>query len=539
MLKKLSFKAFICCLFFLILCQLNAQTNLDFSSYEFLPEENINDIREYKDINLNYANIYIKSNVEDANVYLNNVLQGQVPLLIEKLNPGIYYLSIKEDGYETRNFHIRIKSGKVYSYYVNMEKEEGLVSLYGLKPESRIFVDNYLVSGFDFNVDVGYHVIKVLTFGYKDFSKEIYIRNKEHLELYVKQEIADFNIISFTQNKESINPLYDSGLGRITYKINVTANSKKLGDFFVFDENNNLVYSKKLNYFNSWIQEVIWNGKNQSQEILPDGNYKIVVSIDDIVKTVNTKIDSKLFYNLLDISNGGSCIGNTLTAIKMPKGTSFINFVVSPIFKIEENPFYSVPFGLSFSYSINEWLEFASSFKIYPCLEKTPLNIGFGLKFNNKYKDFCYGFGLNYGYTTKPVFFPYGIAINNGLSCNANFGIQKINYYLGFSSEFIFGSNSGILIEKNNTFKNGICALFQQNQNIAYKLFINLHSSFGTFANNIQTDSTSWLRGLDTGFGISFLIPKSILVLNTKINSILYFNQKCYTNFETGFSLIL
>ena len=57
----------------------------------YLKADSIYELKEKK------SNVLIKSNVQNANVYLNNILQGQAPLSLNNLSSGIYLLSVKKN----------------------------------------------------------------------------------------------------------------------------------------------------------------------------------------------------------------------------------------------------------------------------------------------------------------------------------------------------------------------------------------------------------------------------------------------------------
>ena len=72
----------------------------------YLKADSIYELKEKR------SNVLIRANVQNANVYLNNILQGQAPLSLNNLSSGVYLLSVKKAGYTTEEFYIRVREGK-------------------------------------------------------------------------------------------------------------------------------------------------------------------------------------------------------------------------------------------------------------------------------------------------------------------------------------------------------------------------------------------------------------------------------------------
>ena len=73
-----------------------SQTEELVQSVQYLKADSVYSLKQEE------SKILIKSNVPNANVYLNNILQGQAPLSLNNLSSGVYLVSVQKDGYITQ-----------------------------------------------------------------------------------------------------------------------------------------------------------------------------------------------------------------------------------------------------------------------------------------------------------------------------------------------------------------------------------------------------------------------------------------------------
>ena len=510
-----------------------SQTEELVQSVQYLKADSVYSLKQEE------SKILIKSNVPNANVYLNNILQGQAPLSLNNLSSGVYLVSVQKDGYITQEYYIRVQEGKSYTYYFELKKNVGYVDVRDAPIGSIIYVDYRKISDTSFEVEVGWHIIKVRAFGYEDFYSRIYVRRKSHNTVRVTLEKADFNITNFSVSKRRFNPLYDGAVSNCDFDIYVTANSQERGSFEIKDEFGNVVFSTTLGYFDTWLQKIKWSGTDNYGQLLPQGNYFATVSIDGISKSVVVAIDYSLVYQLINTNSLGTSIGTTSTAFVMPDSTVVFDFSVEPIFDLTSS-FYGTPIDFGFVTSLTESAEFSGRIKFFAGMEDTPILINFATKFSKKINSFCGALGIKYGFCTDPIFAPYGYSYGSGLGFTGAIGIQGFDYYLGCASEYVIGSKTGNLSEGGNTWKNGIALLFQPNQNVSLKCWANLHSIFNYTDENVPDEKYSnWTKCMDSGIGLSFFVPRTFVIINTKLSHIFYFGENSYLSGSVGLSFMM
>src|SRR6218665_895461 len=78
------------------------------------------------------GNVYITSDPADANVYINDVLKGATPLMLNKMPAGVYQLSLKKTGFETVSKNIEVREGKAAAINETLraDKEEASAGRY-------------------------------------------------------------------------------------------------------------------------------------------------------------------------------------------------------------------------------------------------------------------------------------------------------------------------------------------------------------------------------------------------------------------------
>ena len=155
------------------------------------------------------------------------------------------------------------------------------------------------MSDYRFEVETGWHSVKVRAFGYKDFSTDIYVKRRSFNSIPVELEKAKFEITSFSTSKQKFNPFYKGTIGECEFDISVTTDSQEFGFFEITTINGEVVFSRQLNHFSSWTQTIHWNGRSDDGQLLPPGIYVATVTIDGITKKYQQLLIILWFINWL------------------------------------------------------------------------------------------------------------------------------------------------------------------------------------------------------------------------------------------------
>ena len=150
----------------------NSETDI-FSSIFDLP----NELKAEKKVQIERgaSKITVKSNVDNASVFLNGTFEGNTPLTLNNLPEGRYRLKVEKNGWKTANYIINIRSGEDRTFYVELKKYEGRVSFECEQENCLVFIDGSLIDSKTVMVEEGNHNVKIKKFGYEPEIFSIYV----------------------------------------------------------------------------------------------------------------------------------------------------------------------------------------------------------------------------------------------------------------------------------------------------------------------------------------------------------------------------
>ena len=342
-----------------------------------------------------------------ARVYIDGIDRGNTPLFLEDARAGSYDVRLEKDGYVTRRISVSVRSGSRMEISLELRAAMGRITLniqsgpdspsaelLPLIPE--VFVDGHLYSSRTsayqdhpyhayaqqgLELPVGFRTIRVRAFGWEDYSVTLYIEEESNRELSVEMKAAALNIGSAGLSRRIINPLNPGTLGATTLYFEVS--SPGLGYFTVFSPQNQAVYTQTLGPFETWYQSAVWNGRNATGEMLPDGIYTLVIRAislhgdesPGIEKTLirEVEIDSAGVITPLALSSGKSGLLFSALPALLPKGSFQVegslmagNFL-NPLLALESTGAWnSLPFAFAFRVSPLNVLELCVSVNVLP-----------------------------------------------------------------------------------------------------------------------------------------------------------------------------
>lgn len=382
--------------------------------------------------------VFIKTDVPAVEVYINGIFQGTTDLEICDVLPGLYNLDLVKSGYEKYSCVISVKSGYSLEYSFIMEKVYGELSVLNVPNEALVTVGSSVSSSktssdkdfvdYVLKVEPGEYELKIEKFGYEKYSEWIQIEANKTTEISVDLEESPFVLSNFACNKTSFNPDYSGHLGCCTCSFSVTAHGT--AKVIITDDAGREVWSKQFLHFTSWGQTFDWNGRDSSNNKLPDGIYCISITADGAFEKVYVSLDSTISYPLVSANKTGAGIGNVpviLTEkkniimpylqggiVKSENGTSSMYGVLSAGFLSDfANHFELNVLGTAFpGLEGSNRIDLAAAFKIYGC---TPITIG----------TICYGGEIGYKYQNGHL-----------LDAGAIFGVDFSKLYAGVSYEY-------------------------------------------------------------------------------------------------------
>lgn len=500
------------------------QTHMSTMPKDIWPEKRTDMLNENTEI-------LIRSNVQNASVFLNGIYQGRTPLTINNLVPGIYDLVLEKEGYTSQYFFLNVYRGQQLTYYIQLEKSIGWISIYDAPPQSSYYVDGELQYTMPLEVATGFHTITVKNFGYNDVSTSINIEPYSHTSLSVSMTKAQFNVSDIKTTRTRFNPTYSNAFGKAEFSFSVTAPGD--GIFTVTDAYGNTVHSQHLD-FTTWSQYVSWDGLDSDGNVLPDGEYTATVTADGITKHSTVYIDRRLAFVPCDFTPGGSGIGPIAGAFMLPEKTFFLAANVTPTFYTSDNPFAAVPIAVSFGFTPLSWLEISARANIHVAMPQIPTSITIATKLIKTFSinmntNFSVGALIRWGMFTgfRPAFTSSGIDTGTGLSGGVTAAFSTNNFYAGISSEYTFGAATGNLSIKDSVWRNGISFQIRPTYRTAIQAWCALNSAFNIYDAETQTasDKNNWANAIDTGISTSIFINNTTFMLNAGAHASIFFKD--------------
>src|SRR5574344_261555 len=220
------------------------------------------------DIAEEHTQITIRCSTRNASVYLNGEYQGVTTLTINDLKPGRYMLRVEKEGYDPKEFLISVRSAQAQTWYVDLQKNTGIVT-FTVQPEgSLIYVDGNSVSGSAAEVEEGSHTVLGRTFGCVDEKRTILVFRRTVQNVSVSLEPAVFAISDLEAEKKSFNPQNPGSLGTCTFSFSVTAHGS--GTLSIKNDSGTEVCSFVFPDFTTWIQKASWNGTDSTGRFVSD-----------------------------------------------------------------------------------------------------------------------------------------------------------------------------------------------------------------------------------------------------------------------------
>ena len=236
--------------------------------------------------------LVINTNPANVTVFIDGVERGKTPVVFRNMTNGIYRIRLTKDGYKERVFNVTLHNTSRLIASIKMEENKGTAQItVHRSPDSPrelplnpyIFVsssgnassipsqDNTAL----INLPVGFHYIRVRAFGWEDVSQIVTIRDNSTVTADIYLKPAQFKLVNVTQSRKRFNPLNSNNLGVNQYRVEVTAPGS--GSVTISNSGDETVYSAETGVFDSPVQYVTWNGRDNDGSPVPEGVYTVTI----------------------------------------------------------------------------------------------------------------------------------------------------------------------------------------------------------------------------------------------------------------------
>jgi hypothetical protein len=422
--------------------------------------------RETKDIvedtfeEVSGVGLEIYTNPSRVEVYIDGVNYGYTPLVTYP-GSGIHSIRLTLDGYSDRYFDVNIfnTSRLIVSIKMEAKRRPVMVSVYREQnsPKQLPFNPQIYANVPDGNttpvipnndnkiqlsLPIGYNTIKIRAFGWEDSNQNIYVDEyiTNVLDVYMKPAV--FRVENVFQSRKRFNPMNTGRLGITEYSFEVSAPGT--GTFTIMDADDSVVYEKKFEHFDTWVQNLTWDGRDSNGIPLPEGVYMVVLEASGTPGLIQKeekpffmamKIEINYSTLIFPLSVESGIAGLTFTPLPhaLPTGSYQINANLlfgsfhAPSVSLEDERKFLFPFNLSMRISPFNHFELTTVFNITPRLEDV---LGLGISGSVKY-NFLDGNGSN------PLAFSLG-ASYAGTNTNGEYPLSPgrgIGFYTPLSLE--------------------------------------------------------------------------------------------------------
>jgi hypothetical protein len=357
----------------------------------------------------------IDTNPSGVRVYIDGVDRGYTPLVTYP-SSGIHSIRLTLDGYNDRYFDVNLFKNSRLIVLIKMEARRKPVTLSVYReqnsPEQLPFNPQIYANVPDGTttpitpsndnktpliLPIGYNTIEIRAFGWENSFNRIYVNEHTNNVVDVYMKPAVFRVENVYQSRKRFNPMNPGSLGVTEYSFEVSAPGS--GTFTILDANESVVFEKQFEHFDTWVQNLTWDGRDSQGVPCPEGVYMVILEASPIPELVQK--EEKPFFMAMKIEINYSAIifplsvesgiaGLTFTPLPhtLPVGSYQINanllfgsFIAPSVLQEDERKFL-FPFSISMRISPFNRFELISVFNITPRMEDI---IGLGILGSVKY----------------------------------------------------------------------------------------------------------------------------------------------------------
>lgn len=221
------------------------------------------------------SGIEVSTSPSGADVYLNSGYVGTSPLLIE-VETGSYSIRVEKDGYYGDSAWISYDSPDYVTISFNLIEITGYLYTRVTPSDAEIMLDGSPKSSGVSEIPIGWHTVRIRSFGYENREMKVYIEENKTTEIEIELEKAEFKVTELSFSRKTLNPRNPGLFGTTELSFEVTTFGD--GEVFIYDADSQLVWHSEFPPFTSWRQSVVWNGRDERNILIPDGIYKAEVA---------------------------------------------------------------------------------------------------------------------------------------------------------------------------------------------------------------------------------------------------------------------
>ncbi len=221
------------------------------------------------------AELVIKSDQKATAVYLDYFKRGSAPLRLEALSPGPHLVVLRSEGYYDLSLQLNLAPNTRTTIMAYLELITGFLSVQADPSWAEVLIDGESYRQGILVLPAGFRSVRIQAFGYRSQDYVVFIPEKLMATLYASLERAPFEVGSYVVSAERFNPRNSGLKGSVRLGFRVSAPGRAEAKLSTAD--GQVLREWKLGPFSDWEQALSWDGRDAAGQILPDGEYSLVL----------------------------------------------------------------------------------------------------------------------------------------------------------------------------------------------------------------------------------------------------------------------
>ncbi|MDX9959137.1 MAG: PEGA domain-containing protein [Spirochaetia bacterium] len=219
----------------------------------------------------------VQSDVRGAEVWVDYIRRGTVPLDITGLSPGSHLLILRMDGYYDNSIQLTLAPDTTTTVTASMLLKTGFVQLQTEPRDAMVIFDGDEYESGMIELPIGNVFLTVKSFGYREKTIQVFVLENQIVQAEAVLELAPFEATGFTTSRTRFNPRNAGTRGLV--RTSFTASAPGRAQTSIFAPDGSLVDVLKSGIFSEWEQSVQWNGKGQDLNPVADGRYLLSILV--------------------------------------------------------------------------------------------------------------------------------------------------------------------------------------------------------------------------------------------------------------------
>lgn len=223
------------------------------------------------------ASLLVRSDIRGASVWLDYQLRGSVPLDLSGLNPGNHSLILKADGYYDTSINLSLAADTKTTVSSSLVLKTGFLDVRVEPASARVIIDDQSYAPGIIELRSGQKKITIKAFGYNEKTISVYVPERFFASVKVELSKATFKAHDYSLSQKRFNPRNAGLKGIVSASFTVSAPGR--ASIVITGPAGESIVQGELGTFDDWNQGYTWDGRDEEGQPLPDGIYRIALTV--------------------------------------------------------------------------------------------------------------------------------------------------------------------------------------------------------------------------------------------------------------------